>query len=106
MYEMKRLIGIHIIMGDLKYPRVRLYWQKQFEVKLVAQNMTRDRFFSLRNNLHIVDNNEIPNGNKDKFIKVRPLYTALSKKKFSSSLTMERNLCVDEQSIPFQMATI
>lgn len=79
MYEMKRLIGIHIIMGNLKYPRVRLYWQKHFEVNLVAQNMTRDRFFSLSNNLHIVENNEISNGNKDKFIKVRPLYTVLQK---------------------------
>ncbi|KAL4125830.1 hypothetical protein QTP88_010070 [Uroleucon formosanum] len=52
-------------------------------------------FFSLRNNLHIVDNNEIPNGNKDKFIKVRPLYAAVQKK--CNSLPMERNLCVDEQ---------
>ncbi|KAF0747099.1 piggyBac transposable element-derived protein 3-like [Aphis craccivora] len=88
MYEMKRLIGIHILMGNLKYPRV------------LAQNMTRDRFFSLRNNLHIVDNNEIPNGNKDKFVKVRPLYTPLQKK--CSSLPMERNLCVDEQMVPFK----
>ncbi|CAI6355190.1 unnamed protein product [Macrosiphum euphorbiae] len=100
MYEMKRLIGIHIIMGNLKYPRVRLYWQKHFEVNLVTQNMTRDRFFSLRNNLHIIDNNEIPNGNKGKFIKVRPLYTVLQKK--CNSLPMERNLCVDEQMVPFK----
>lgn len=80
MNEMKRLIGIHIIMGNLKYPRVRLYWEKNFEVNIIAQNMPRDRFFSLRNNLHLIDNNEIPNGNKDKFIKVRPLYTVLKKK--------------------------
>lgn len=59
MYKMKRLIGIHIIMGNLKYPRVRLYWQKHFEVNLIAQNMTRDRFFSLCNKLHIVDNKDV-----------------------------------------------
>ncbi|XP_015369501.1 PREDICTED: piggyBac transposable element-derived protein 3-like [Diuraphis noxia] len=100
MHEVKRLIGIHIIMSNLKYPRVRLYRQKHFEVNLVAQNMTRGRFFSLRNNLHIVDNNEIPNGNKDKFIKVRSLYTALQKK--CNCLPIERNLCVDEQMVPFK----
>lgn len=43
--EIKIVIGIHIIMGSLKLPRIRMYWEKDTRVPLVADNMTRDRFF-------------------------------------------------------------
>lgn len=72
-HEIKTLIGIHMLMGCLKYSRVRMYWQKRFFVHLIADNMSRNRFFNLRTNFHVIDNNDIPPGNKDKFIKVRPL---------------------------------
>lgn len=98
--EIKTLIAIHIVMGNLQFPRIRMYWEKKTMIKTVADNMTRNRFFWLRNNLHIIDNNSIPKGNKDKFIKVRPLYDTILKK--CTSLPMERNLCVDEMMVPFK----
>jgi len=98
--EMKIFIGIHIIMGSLKYPRVRLYWEDNFQINIIARNMTRDRFFALRTNFHIIDNNSISKENKDKFIKVRPLFDAVLKK--CNSLPLEQDLCVDEQMVPFK----
>lgn len=98
--EIKSLIAIHIIMGSLKFPRVRMYWEEAFRINIVANTMTRDRFFQLRSNLHIIDNNSISINNKDKFIKVRPLYDLIKKK--CNSLVMERNLSVDEQMVPFK----
>ncbi|XP_015367868.1 PREDICTED: piggyBac transposable element-derived protein 3-like [Diuraphis noxia] len=93
--EMKIFIGIHIIMGSLKYPRVRLYWEENFQINLISRNMSRDRFFALRTNFHIIDNSTISKENKDKFTKVRPLFDAVLKK--CNSLPLEQELCVDEQ---------
>lgn len=77
--EIKCFIAIHIIMGTLKFPRVRMYWEEAYRINTVANNMTRDRFFQLRSNFHIIDNASIPPNNKDKFIKVRPLYNLIKK---------------------------
>ncbi|XP_015371817.1 PREDICTED: piggyBac transposable element-derived protein 3-like [Diuraphis noxia] len=98
--EIKCFIAIHIIMGTLKFPRVRMYWEEAYRINTVANNMTRDRFFQLRSNFHIIDNVSIPPNNKDKFIKVRPLYNLI--KKQCNSLIKERNLSIDEQMVPFK----
>lgn len=99
-HEIKTLIGIHMLMGCLKYSRVRMYWQKRFFVHLIADNMSRNRFFNLRTNFHVIDNNDIPPCNKDKFIKVRPLCDSFLRK--CKSLPVEKNICVDEQMVPFK----
>lgn len=98
--EIKQLIAIHLIMGSLKYPRAHMYWEDEFRVSLICNTMTRNRFFQLRSNLHIINNESIPLGNKDKFIKVRPLYDLIKKK--CNSLPKERNLSIDEQMVPFK----
>jgi hypothetical protein len=72
-HEMKTMIAIHMLFGVLKYPRVRMYWEKNFRVPLM-DNMTRNRLFELRNCFHVVDNKAIPKENSDKFVKIRPLY--------------------------------
>lgn len=73
---MKTLIGIHILMGCLKFPRTQMYWKNGYVLQLIANNMSRDRFFLLRKYFHVIDNNDIPPENKDKFVKVRPLYNS------------------------------
>lgn len=79
VFEIKNFIGIQLIMGSLKFPRVRMYWEQNFQIQAVCDNMTRDRFFALRSNFHVIDNQKIPKNNKDKFVKVRPLYDILKK---------------------------
>ncbi|KAL2082104.1 hypothetical protein ACEWY4_021922 [Coilia grayii] len=58
------------------------------------------RFFQLRTNLHVVNNNERPSDNTDVFYKVRPLYDSIRKR--CLELQMEENLSIDEQIVPFR----
>lgn len=102
--EMRIFIAINIIMGSFPNFDTREYWEKSIlsngSTDLVAQNMTRERFYFLRNNFHIIDNNDIPVENKDKFIKVRPLYNSFLQK--CRSFPVERNISINEQMIPFK----
>lgn len=54
--EMKTMVAIHMLFGVLKYPRVRMYWEKNFRVPLITDNMTRNRLFELRSCFHVIDN--------------------------------------------------
>lgn len=62
--------------------------------------MSRNRFLSVRTNLHLIDNLQIPVGNKDRFIKVRPIYDAI-KRKCQQLPVEEYYVSVDEQMVPF-----
>lgn len=99
-HEIQTLIAIHLIMGCLKFPRIRMYWEEKFRVPLISNSMSRDRFLQLRNNLHIINNFDIPCNNVDKFIKVRSLYDQIKKK--CNNLPKVRNVCIDEQMVPFK----
>lgn len=97
---MKIMVGIHMLFGVLKYPRVRIYWEKNFRVNLIADNMTRNRLLELRTFFNVVNNESIPKNNRDKFVKVRPLYNTFTKR--CHELPVKQNLSVDEQIIPFK----
>lgn len=53
--EIAKLFAIHIIMGCISYPRVACYWRTSTKLGLISELMTRDRFFTLRNALHVVN---------------------------------------------------
>ncbi|KAL4101103.1 hypothetical protein QTP88_021123 [Uroleucon formosanum] len=84
--KMKVFVGIHLMMGVLNLPRVRI--------------MTRNRFFELRTHFHVINNEEISQTNTDKFIKVRPLYNYMKNRFYQ--LPIEQNLSIDEQMVPFK----
>lgn len=98
--EIKSLFGLHIAIGCLKFPQVRLFWNSSLRINLFHETMTRDRFFQLRTNLHCVNNLEQPPTCNDRLYKVRPLYEAIRKR--CTELELEENLCIDEQIIPFR----
>lgn len=101
MNEMKQLFGIHIAMGCIKLPRIRLYFDKAIGLDTFRRTMTCDRFFQLRNNLHITNNLEMPKDCKDRFYKVRPFIESI--RTYIRSLEIsEPSVCVDEQIIPFK----
>lgn len=60
--------------------------------------MTCERFFQLRNNLHIVNNEQKPEGCTDKFYKVRPVLTAVRERLLKLEVT--EIVSIDEQMIP------
>lgn len=98
--EIKSLFGLHIAIGSLKFPRVRLFWDTALRINLFHETMTRDRFFQLRSNLHCVNNLEKPENCNDKMYKVRPLFDAVRNR--CLELHLEENLCIDEQIVPFR----
>lgn len=81
-------------------PRKRMYWEQKSIISIVADNMTRNRFFELHSNFHIMDINTVPINNKDRFVKIRPLYNTLKRR--CNELAVEKNVCVDEQMVPFK----
>jgi len=98
--EMEVLVGLHISMGTLKFPRVRMYWASGLMLTVVeASNMSHDRFFKLRSNWHFSNNLEKPADNNDTFYKVRPLFDSIRQR--CQSLEVEEEICVDEQMVPF-----
>jgi len=98
--EMKEFVAMHLVMGALKFPRIRMYWEDKTRIKIIADKMNRNRFFSLRSHFHVINNVDIPKNNNDKFIKVRPLFDRI--KKTCLELTVEKCLSVDEQIVPFK----
>ncbi|CAK1598728.1 unnamed protein product [Parnassius mnemosyne] len=58
--EIKKLIGIHLLMGILSYPRIAMYWRRNIKVDMIVSAMTRDRLTTLRNSLHVVDSDSPP----------------------------------------------
>lgn len=87
--EIEIIVGLHIMQGDSRFPRVRLYWDTAVQLEVFSKNMIKNRFFQLRTNLHVVD--QKPNGCTDKMFKVRPLYESIRKR--CKELQMERDLC-------------
>ncbi len=98
--EIEVLVGLHMAMGVLGFPRVRMYWSSTIKTGIFRDTMSRDRFFQLRSNLHVVNNYERPPGDTDVFFKVRPLYECIRKR--CLQLQLEEELCVDEQIVPFR----
>ncbi|KAI4465947.1 transposase is4 [Holotrichia oblita] len=77
--EIKTFIGVHIIMGNLQYPRVRMYWDSKISIPLVHDNINYNRFSKLRQTLHLVDVTGREEGNNDRVWKVRDIYASIRK---------------------------
>lgn len=98
--KMKKIFGIHVIIGCIKFPRLRMYWSAKFRYDPVASIMSRDRFFQLRVNLHFANlvSDEMKKNNK--LWKVQPLIDCVRNR----CLSIERSstyYSIDEQMIPF-----
>lgn len=98
--EMRQFVAIHIVMGVMKLPRLRLYWHPTMGIGFFQNAMSCDRFVQLRGNLHFCNNLEKPERSSDKFYKVRPLIECVRNR--CLQLEAEEDVCVDEQIIPFK----
>ena len=63
--------------------------------------MTRNRFAQILSNLHINDNASVPENNKDKLYKLRPLIAALNEN-FMKLFSVSKKVSVDESMIRFK----
>ncbi|KAK2719757.1 hypothetical protein QYM36_005286 [Artemia franciscana] len=61
--ELRRFLGVQMLMSILRIPAIRIYWENGIRYSPVADTMSRDRFISLRSFFHICDDTlMIPKG--------------------------------------------
>lgn len=98
--EMKQFIGLQIMMGNLKLPRIEMYYGNELQCKMFDDTIPLYRFYLLRTNWHLIDVTTISEGSTDKFVRVRPLMDSVRKR--CLELPLEECLSVDEQMIPMR----
>ena len=104
---MKAFIGITIIMGIIRLPRLEMYWQTTnplIATSGVCKTMGRIRFQQIFRFLHLADNSQqipVDQPGHDKLFKVRHLLDILSRQ-FQSNYTPTEYVTIDEAMIPFK----
>ncbi|GBP77293.1 Chimeric ERCC6-PGBD3 protein [Eumeta japonica] len=79
--ELRQFFGYSMAMSVLGLPRIRMYWALKTKVYYIANTITRNRFFQLRSNLKVTNDELITQNARqnDKFWKVRPMVSAVEK---------------------------
>ncbi|RWS22361.1 piggyBac transposable element-derived protein 3-like protein [Leptotrombidium deliense] len=97
--EIRRLFAINILMGCFNLPRTREYWTKSMRINNVADILPRNRYFLLRNCIHIA-NNELDKSETDRLWKIRPFLNIIRETMLLKDRS--KHLSIDEQMIPFR----
>lgn len=72
--EIAKLLGVHIIMGCISYPRLPMYWRAGTKLGLICNIMSRDRFIVLRNAVHVGEHDSPSENEKENLLwKVQPM---------------------------------
>ena len=96
--ELKKFLGISIIMGNLKFPRLRMYWQSKYRVPIIRETMARSRFLFIHANLAATSGEE-PMNNINKYWKVHLVVEIV--RNGCRALEPEKYNSIEEQMIPF-----
>ena len=78
VHEMMVFVGIICYMGIGQYPSIEDYWASMTRVPQVADVMPSKRFRLMRSLIHF-NNNENARSTTDRFFKVRPLFTSITR---------------------------
>ena len=98
--EMREVFGVSIMMGNLKFPWISMYWGSSNRVKLIPDKINQNRIFKFRSNLHVVSQYNPGSENNDQLWKLKPVIEAASK--HCRELPPEKNNSINEKMIPFK----
>ena len=70
---MKRFLGICIQLGNLQYPRLRIYWESNFRVPCIADTITQSRFLLIFPNPAATSDDDPSPGNTNNYWKIHPI---------------------------------
>lgn len=100
--EMLTFIGMNFAMSIVRMPRIKMYWQAKTRIPWIADKMTRDRFYKLRSNLKVVDDNRVSDEERrrDRVWKVRPMLEEIRHR--CTELPKPTSVSIDESMIPFR----
>ncbi|XP_049789042.1 uncharacterized protein LOC126194785 [Schistocerca nitens] len=97
---MHKFWGVSIVAALIGVPCLRMCWERKSRYPLVADNLSRDRFYLLRNNIKLVDDNAVSEQEKQyHFWKVKPILKTVRKGCLENHRSTE--VSIDEQMIPF-----
>lgn len=93
----------NMLMTIYRFPSYRMYWSSNdFErLPIIADAMSLKRFEKLKKYIHFINNESIPEGNKDIFIKIRPVVASFNES-FSQVASPTEQIDFDEMIIPFK----
>lgn len=78
--EIKKFFGASIMMGNLQFPRIRMYWNRNTQIYLVADSMNLNWHFKFRANFHVNSQQQAPEGETCHFWKVAPMIEGVRKR--------------------------
>lgn len=101
--EMLLFLTTNMLMTIYRFPSYRMYWSSNdFErLPIIADAMSLKRFEKLKKYIHFINNESIPEGNKDIFIKIRPVVASFNES-FSQVASPTEQIDFDEMIIPFK----
>lgn len=89
--ETRKLVALHIVMGITRFPRLRMDLIPAMKIRILDDvAISRNRFESPRNNLHIVDVNGEHSDDYNLW-KVRPVTSSFGRRR--EELIIEEKLC-------------
>ena len=102
--EIQKFVGILLLMGIVRMPRYRCYWNKTLNYPTVSNTFSRDRFQQILKFIHFTNNDNLitdPNSPIfDRFAKIRPFLDHL--RTACLKIIPEVRHSIDEQIIPFK----
>ena len=104
--DIKKWIGINILMGYHKLPSYKNYWSTDpnFRVPLVSETMSRNFFTKILRNIHLANNEKAPPKTSKKYSKTYKVdeFLQILKNNFQENYVLSENVSIDESMIKFK----